>query len=101
MNKKNLIYDLFQLENKTVVLTGSSGRLGSQYAHILSAAGANVVLVDKEINKNNFLELPELIRIAVKKGKVSQYQINEYWADIGNLEDLKLADQLYSSLTES
>ena len=37
----------------------------------------------------------------VKKGKVSQYQINEYWADIGNLEDLKLADQLYSSLTES
>ena len=55
MNKKNIIYDLFQLENKTVVLTGSSGRLGSQYAHILSAAGANVVLVDKEINKNKKL----------------------------------------------
>ena len=61
MNKKNLIYDLFQLENKTVVLTGSSGRLGSQYAHILSASGANVVLVDKEINKN-----PPSFKIAIE-----------------------------------
>jgi len=53
LNRKKIIYDLFQLENKTVVLTGSSGRLGSQYAHILSASGANVVLVNKEIKKNN------------------------------------------------
>ena len=61
MNRKNLIYDLFNLENKTVILTGSSGRLGSQYAHILSASGANVILVDKEIKKNKKLE-QELIK---------------------------------------
>lgn len=61
MNKQNIISDLFKLENKTVVLTGSSGRLGSQYAHILSASGANVVLVDKEIKKNKKLE-QELIK---------------------------------------
>ena len=70
---------------------------------VFISCGINIVSsqLANKINKNNFLELPELIRIAVKKGKVSQYQINEYWADIGNLEDLKLADQLYSSLTES
>jgi NAD(P)-dependent dehydrogenase (short-subunit alcohol dehydrogenase family) len=61
LNRKNLIYDLFNLENKTVILTGSSGRLGSQYAHILSASGANVILVDKEIKKNKKLE-QELIK---------------------------------------
>lgn len=38
------------------MLTGSSGRLGSQYADILSAAGANVVLVDVEYKKNKKLE---------------------------------------------
>ena len=80
MNKKNIIYDLFQLENKIVVLTGSSGRLGSQYAHILSAAGANVVLVDKEINKNKKLE-QEL-------NKKYNTKAIAYTADISNKKDV-------------
>ena len=80
MNKKNLIYDLFQLENKTVVLTGSSGRLGSQYAHILSASGANVVLVDKEIKKNKKLE-QEL-------NKKYNTKSVAYTADISNKKDV-------------
>ena len=80
MNKKNIIYDLFQLENKTVVLTGSSGRLGSQYAHILSASGANVVLVDKEIKKNKKLE-QELIKKYNTKAVA-------YSANISNKKDV-------------
>ena len=80
MNKENIIYDLFQLENKTVVLTGSSGRLGSQYAHILSASGANVVLVDKEIKKNKKLE-QELIKKYNTKAVA-------YTADISNKKDV-------------
>ncbi len=83
----NLIVDIQEKPEDTVFISCGISIISSQLAN--------------KINKNNFLELPELIRIAVKKGKVSPYQINEYWADIGNLEDLNLADQLYSSLTES
>ena len=80
MNRKNIIYDLFNLENKTVVLTGSSGRLGIQYADILSAAGANVILVDKETKKNKKLEA-ELIRKHGTKPVT-------YTADISNKKDI-------------
>ena len=52
MIEKNIISQIFSLKNKVVVLTGSAGRLGTRYAHVLSDAGANVVLVDKIENKN-------------------------------------------------
>lgn len=44
------------MKNKVVILTGSSGRLGTEYSHILSQAGANVILIDKESTKNKKLE---------------------------------------------
>lgn len=44
------------MTDKTVVLTGSAGRIGSRFAHVLSGAGANVVLVDIEEKKNKELE---------------------------------------------
>lgn len=56
MTGKDSVYKLFNLKNQTVIVTGSSGRLGSQYAEILSAAGANVVLADIEVQKNKKLE---------------------------------------------
>ena len=40
------IFKNFDLKNKTAVLTGSAGRLGNEFAHILCQAGANVILVD-------------------------------------------------------
>lgn len=49
---ENDFENLFGLKNKTVILTGSSGRLGTRFAHVMSKAGANVILVDVE-NKNN------------------------------------------------
>jgi len=52
----NFINKLFSLENKTIILTGSAGRLGSRFAHVLSAAGANVILVDIDSKKNKKLE---------------------------------------------
>ena len=49
------IFKLFDLTGRNIIVTGSSGTLGSQYADTLSQAGANVILVD--INgKNNNLE---------------------------------------------
>lgn len=56
MNRKT-IFDLFNLEGKTIVLTGSAGRLGSRFADVLSSAGADVVLVDIENWSNKKLEL--------------------------------------------
>jgi len=53
MTQQKSISKIFNLKNKVVVLTGSSGRLGSEYTHILSQAGANVVLIDinSKVNK--------------------------------------------------
>ena len=45
----------FDLKNKTVVLTGSAGRVGSRFSEILSKAGANLILIDKDIEKNEKL----------------------------------------------
>ena len=53
--KKNII-DKFKLDKKVVILTGSAGRIGQRFAHILSDAGANVVLVDIEEKSNKKLE---------------------------------------------
>ena len=47
---------LFSLKNKTIVLTGSAGRLGSRFAHVLSDAGADVILVDIAKSENKKLE---------------------------------------------
>ena len=47
---------LFDLSGKVVVLTGSAGLLGSQYADILSDAGAKLVLVDINSKQNNKLK---------------------------------------------
>ena len=54
--KNNNISKIFDLKNKTIILTGSAGRLGSRFAHVLSNAQANVILVDIEQTKNKQLE---------------------------------------------
>lgn len=55
-DKNNFISKIFNLKNRTIVLTGSSGLLGTQYSHTLSEAGANVVLVDVDAKRNKKLE---------------------------------------------
>ena len=48
---------LFNIKGKTIVLTGSSGFLGRQYAHALSKLHANLILVDNQTKKNKQLEI--------------------------------------------
>ena len=55
-----MINEKFTIENKNIVLTGSSGRLGKQYAHFLSSGGANMILLD--INSDTNQQLAEDIR---------------------------------------
>ncbi len=53
--KKNII-DKFRLDDKVVILTGSAGRIGQRFSHVISDAGANVVLVDIEEKSNKKLK---------------------------------------------
>jgi len=77
----NKINNLFSLKNKTVILTGSAGRLGNRFAEVLSAAGADVVLVDIDRLNNKKLE-QEL----VKKYHTKPISLN---LDISNYSDMK------------
>jgi NAD(P)-dependent dehydrogenase (short-subunit alcohol dehydrogenase family) len=48
---------LFDLKDRTIVVTGATGLLGAEFAHVLSDAGANVVLVGLwKVDKNKELE---------------------------------------------
>lgn len=55
--KKDAPFSLFDLTGKTIVLTGSAGRLGSNFTRSLSRAGANVIMVDTDDKKNKKLEM--------------------------------------------
>ena len=56
MIKKNSVNKLFDIKNQNIILTGSSGMLGTQFSHFMSEAGANVILVDINEKKNKNLE---------------------------------------------
>jgi len=56
LKREKFISRLFELNKKTVILTGAAGRIGSHFSHVLSGAGANVVLVDIDKDKNKELE---------------------------------------------
>lgn len=60
---------LFDLSNKTIILTGASGFLGSSYADGLSQVGANIVLCD--INFNGCREIEARIRKKYETNPIS------------------------------
>jgi len=72
---------LFNLTNKTAILTGSAGRLGTRFAEVLSAAGADVILVDIDKSSNEKLK-QELM----KKYHTKAISLN---LDISNQNDMK------------
>jgi NAD(P)-dependent dehydrogenase (short-subunit alcohol dehydrogenase family) len=45
-SKENSCDDFFSVQSKNIVLTGSSGLLGSHYARLLLKKGANIALID-------------------------------------------------------
>mgnify|MGYP006105852895 FL=1 len=58
--------ELFSLKDKTIMLTGSAGRLGTRFAHVLSGAGANLILVDIDKTSNKKLERELILRYKTK-----------------------------------
>ena len=61
MNKK-----IFDLSNQVIVLTGSAGRLGKNFSHVLADAGANLVLIDINNKENKKLEKQLLKKFKTK-----------------------------------
>lgn len=57
MKNRDYFLKMFELPEKNIVLTGSAGRLGHNFAQILSEAGANVMLLDTNNKKNKDLEI--------------------------------------------
>ncbi|EOA3403006.1 alcohol dehydrogenase, partial [Campylobacter jejuni] len=45
------------------------------------------------IAKNEYLDMPELIKLALQKGKVNTYIINDYWIDIGRPDEFLKANE--------
>ena len=76
MKDKKIISKLFDLKGRNIVITGASGLLGSQYANILSSAGANIILLDVDTIKNEKLK-----STLIKKYK---NKIGAYTLDISN-----------------
>ena len=82
MISKNIKNSLFDLENKNIVITGSAGLLGSQYAQTLREYGANLILIDLDEKNNNKL-----------KNKLESFSNNKifcYKSDITDIEDVQL-----------
>ena len=64
-------HNLFNMSEKTVIITGAAGILGSQYAEGLSQAGSNVVLADINYNECKKLAkniIQHFLRHAVRDG---------------------------------
>lgn len=65
---KKISDKLFSVENKNIILTGSSGLLGSAYARALLERGANMALIDKNPKiskqiKNEFKKTSQNIHV--------------------------------------
>ena len=91
----------FSLKDKTVVITGGTGLLGSVYTHSLLSLGASVIVIDKKIDKTKFIknlikeynltkEIINKIKF-VKCDITNKKQIDESFKKIrSNLKNLKV-----------
>ena len=91
----------FSLKDKTAVITGGTGLLGSVYTHSLLSLGASVIVIDKKIDKTKFIknlikeynltkEIINKIKF-VKCDITNKKQIDESFKKIrSNLKNLKV-----------
>lgn len=55
-SNKEYLYNLFNLKDKVVILTGGLGKLGTQYTEALVKSGAKVAIFDISIEVNDILK---------------------------------------------
>jgi NAD(P)-dependent dehydrogenase (short-subunit alcohol dehydrogenase family) len=88
-----LAVDLFSMQGKTVLITGASSGFGHHFAGVLAAAGANVVLGARRVEK---------IADRVAEIKAQGFEASGFTLDVLNPEScqafLDQAEQKYGSL---
>ena len=90
--------ELFSVKGKNIVLTGSSGLLGSAYARSLLDRGANMALIDIKTNQSQIIkkEFKEIDKIQVYNCDLSKpIQIKNTFKKI--LKDFKTIDVLINN----
>jgi NAD(P)-dependent dehydrogenase (short-subunit alcohol dehydrogenase family) len=72
---------MFDLKNKTVIITGGAGLIGSAFSRVCARCNANVVVVDTDEKRGN--ELVEQIKKEIKKSNIMFHR-----CDITNTNDI-------------
>ncbi|MFC1753140.1 SDR family oxidoreductase [Thermoproteota archaeon] len=87
---KNFLNNLFKLENKTVLVTGATGQLGSEICKAYNEAGARIIGVDKQLNPKKIIKSDKIEYITTdisKKDSIMQMFKNIY-SKFSNLDIL-------------
>ena len=82
----------FSLKDKTVIITGGTGLLGSVYTHSLLSLGASVIVIDKKIDKTKF------IKNLVKEYNLTKEIINKIKFVKCDITDKKQIDKSFKKI---
>ncbi|TDJ81126.1 nucleotidyltransferase family protein [Campylobacter volucris] len=83
-------YGVIELENKFIIKITEK----PTYKFLVSA-GIYVCepCVLSFLEKNRYLDMPDLIKIIMQKGKVNSFVIDDYWIDIGRMDEFLKASE--------
>lgn len=73
---------LFDLNGKTVIITGASQGLGKQFAHILNRASARVILASRNIDALNSLNRKLENSKAIQMDVENQASVKKAFAEL-------------------
>lgn len=76
--------NLFNLSGKTALITGSSSGIGERFAHILSQAGARVILAARRIEKLEELAIKLGNAMAIKMDVAGNNSVNSAFKQLEN-----------------
>lgn len=82
----------FSLKDKTAIITGGTGLLGSVYTHSLLSLGASVIIIDKKIDKTKF------IKNLVKEYNLTKEIINKIKFVKCDITDKKQIDKSFKKI---
>ena len=68
--------DMFDLSGRTAVIVGGAGKMGTQFGYTLAAAGATVILVDKDVERCK--------KVAHEISKATRKSVQDYCLDGGD-----------------
>lgn len=79
-----MLKDIFSLKNKTVIITGGAGHLGSAMSEVLARYGADLFITGKDLKKNQqkALELKEKYKLNICESFIMNIDIEKNIDDV-------------------